>query len=71
MDEAILTAYGWYQLSDFGLAIDLRHDFYELEYLPENDRVRYTIHPTPAKNSSNGFFSSITNAPPHRKLILR
>jgi len=23
----------------------LHHDFYELEYLPENDRVRYTIHP--------------------------
>jgi methylase of polypeptide subunit release factors len=38
MDEAVLEAYGW---SD----IQLRHDFYELDYLPENDRVRYTIHP--------------------------
>ncbi|MBY5950546.1 GreA/GreB family elongation factor [Algoriphagus marincola] len=42
MDEAILEAYGW---SD----IALRHDFYELEYLPENDRVRYTIHPDARK----------------------
>ncbi|NTV05709.1 MAG: N-6 DNA methylase [Chlorobiaceae bacterium] len=38
MDNAVLEAYGW---SD----IDLRHDFYEVEYLPENDRIRFTIHP--------------------------
>lgn len=38
MDQAVLEAYGW---SD----IPLRHDFYEVDYLPENDRVRYTIHP--------------------------
>ena len=38
MDNAVLEAYGW---SD----INLRHDFYEVEYLPENDRTRYTIHP--------------------------
>lgn len=38
MDNAVLKAYGW---SD----INLRHDFYEVEYLPENDRIRYTIHP--------------------------
>ncbi|MFN7910793.1 MAG: Eco57I restriction-modification methylase domain-containing protein [Bacteroidota bacterium] len=37
IDEAVLDAYGW---SD----IQLRHDFYEVEYLPENDRMRYTIH---------------------------
>lgn len=42
MDEAVLIAYGW---SD----IDLRHDFYEVDYLPENDRVRYTIHPEARK----------------------
>ena len=42
MDEAVLEAYGW---SD----IDLRHDFYEVDYLPENDRVRYTIHPEARK----------------------
>ena len=38
MDNAVLEAYGWTD-------IDLRHDFYEVEYLPENDRVRFTIHP--------------------------
>ena len=29
--------------------IDLAHDFYEVEYLPENDRVRYTISPDARK----------------------
>jgi hypothetical protein len=38
MDQAVLEAYGW---SD----IQLKHDFYEVDYLPENDRVRFTIHP--------------------------
>jgi len=38
MDNTVLEVYGW---SD----IKLRHDFYEVEYLPENDRIRYTIHP--------------------------
>jgi len=38
MDQAVLEAYSW---SD----IQLKHDFYEVDYLPENDRVRYTIHP--------------------------
>jgi hypothetical protein len=42
MDQAVLEAYGW---SD----IALRHDFYEVDYLPENDRVRYTIHPEARK----------------------
>jgi methylase of polypeptide subunit release factors len=42
MDEAVLEAYTW---SD----IQLRHDFYEVDYLPENDRVRYTIHPDARK----------------------
>ena len=37
MDEAVLEAYGWQD-------VELRHDFYEVDYLPENDRVRYTIH---------------------------
>jgi len=36
MDETVLKAYGWED-------IDLAHDFYEVDYLPENDRVRYTI----------------------------
>ncbi|EAT58712.1 Eco57I restriction-modification methylase domain-containing protein [Chlorobium ferrooxidans] len=38
MDNAVLEAYGWSDLN-------LRHNFYEVEYLPENDRIRYTIHP--------------------------
>ncbi len=45
MDEAVLAAYGWHEPSDDGPPIDLRHDFYEVDYLPENDRVRFTIHP--------------------------
>jgi hypothetical protein len=27
----------------------LRHNFYEVDYLPENDRIRYTIHPDARK----------------------
>ncbi|MGK0488849.1 MAG: hypothetical protein ACJAXB_002036 [Candidatus Endobugula sp.] len=42
MDEAVLAAYGWED-------IQLRHDFYEVDYLSENDRVRYTIHPDARK----------------------
>jgi len=29
--------------------IHLKHDFYEVDYLPENDRIRYTIHPDARK----------------------
>ena len=42
MDNAVLAAYGWRD-------INLRHDFYEVDYLPENDRVRFTIHPDARK----------------------
>lgn len=42
MDLTVLYAYGW---SD----IDLAHDFYEVDYLPENDRIRYTISPDSRK----------------------
>ena len=42
MDETVLKAYGWQD-------IDLSHDFYEVDYLPENDRVRYTISPDARK----------------------
>jgi len=38
MDETVLKAYGWQDIT-------LAHDFYEVEYLPENDRIRYTISP--------------------------
>ncbi len=34
----VLEAYCWSDLA-------FRHDFYDVDYLPENDRVRYTIHP--------------------------
>jgi hypothetical protein len=36
IDEAVLAAYGW---SD----IPLGHGFHAVPYLPENDRIRYTI----------------------------
>ena len=42
MDETVLNAYGW---EDTNLA----HDFYEVDYLPKNDRVRYTISPDARK----------------------
>ncbi|MDF5962615.1 restriction endonuclease [Pseudomonas aeruginosa] len=39
MDTAVARAYGWNDL-------DLEHDFHEVPYLPENDRVRFTISDT-------------------------
>lgn len=42
IDTTLINLYGWND-------IQLRHDFYELDYLPENDRVRYTIHPEARK----------------------
>lgn len=36
IDLAVIRAYGWDDL-------DLEHDFHEVPYLPENDRVRFTI----------------------------
>ena len=49
-DQRILESYGWHQDDPkWGKAIQLRHDFYEVDYLPENDRVRYTIHPEARK----------------------
>lgn len=42
MDNAVQEAYGWQD-------VQLKHDFYEVDYLPENDRVRYTIHPEARK----------------------
>ena len=46
MDETVLKAYGWARLSS---AINLAHNFYEVDYLPENDRIRYTISPEARK----------------------
>lgn len=42
LDEAVRDAYGWHDL-------DLRHGFHEVETLPENDRIRYTISPASRK----------------------
>lgn len=42
MDQLVLQAYAWED-------IDLAHDFYEVDYLPENDRIRYTIAPAARK----------------------
>lgn len=42
LDNAVRDAYGWQSL-------DLQHDFYDVETLPENDRVRYTISPAARK----------------------
>lgn len=50
MDQAVLEAYGWHRdLPKWGPAIDLAHDFYEVNYLPENDNIRYTISPEARK----------------------
>ncbi|GAK58027.1 hypothetical protein U27_05000 [Candidatus Vecturithrix granuli] len=52
MDETVLQAYSWSAKAllsqpkqSFGTPIELSHSFYEVDYLPENDRIRYTIHP--------------------------
>jgi methylase of polypeptide subunit release factors len=42
MDEAVLDSYGWNDIA-------LRHDFYDVDYLPENDRIRFTIYPDARK----------------------
>ncbi|WP_240432957.1 Eco57I restriction-modification methylase domain-containing protein [Taibaiella koreensis] len=42
MDIVVLNAYGWND-------IQLKHDFYELEFLPDGDKVRFTIHPLARK----------------------
>lgn len=42
IDSLTLQLYGWNDLKLF-------HDFYEVDYLPESDRVRYSIHPDARK----------------------
>lgn len=42
LDGAVLAAYGW-------TGLNLGHDFHEVETLPENDRIRYTISPESRK----------------------
>lgn len=44
--SAELEAYGWgFDSAQPDKGIDLRHYFYEVDYLPENDRTRFTISP--------------------------
>lgn len=47
MDSTVLEIYNWAPSPSLppGEAIELKHDFYDVEYLPEDDRRRYTIHP--------------------------
>lgn len=42
MDQAVSAAYGWDDLN-------LEYGFHEVDFLPENDRVRYTISPKARK----------------------
>ncbi len=49
MDELVLTGYGWSDEAGDEKPIDLAHDFYDVDYLPENDRIRYTISPEARK----------------------
>jgi methylase of polypeptide subunit release factors len=46
LDQTVLAAYGWHHPGPDGPAIDLAHGFHDLDFLPENDRTRYTLHPT-------------------------
>lgn len=50
LDESIRDAYGW-------TTLDLGHDFHEVETLPENDRVRYTISPAARKETLRRLFA--------------
>lgn len=45
-----LIADSWHQPGPNGSALGLRHDFHEIETLPENDRTRYTITPQARKD---------------------
>lgn len=42
IDNVVLETYGWQDIM-------LRHDFYEIDYLPKDDRIRYTLHPDARK----------------------
>jgi len=42
LDEAVAAAYGWQDVA-------LEHGFHEQDYLPENDRVRFTVSPRARK----------------------
>ncbi|MGO9409182.1 MAG: Eco57I restriction-modification methylase domain-containing protein [Spirochaetia bacterium] len=50
IDEAVRDAYGWTDL-------DLQHGFHELEFLPENDRIRYTVSTAARKEILRGLLA--------------
>ena len=60
LDLAVRNAYGWKNL-------DLEHDFHEVETLPENDRVRYTVSPTAAARCSSACSPRIMPGPGLRR----
>lgn len=56
LDLAVIKAYGWddlinktYPPADDAFGNTTLHGFYEVDYLPENDRVRFTFHPEARK----------------------
>ena len=58
MDTAVFEAYGWQDMvhNNYPSIENANkekstklHDFYEVDYQPENDRIRYTIHPDARK----------------------
>ncbi len=44
MDKAVWEVSGWQE-------VDLSHNFYEVDFLPENDRNRFIIHPNTRKET--------------------
>jgi len=54
LDNAVRDAYGWGpppagEVGEAGRGLDLEHNFYDVDTLPENDRTRYTISPVARK----------------------
>lgn len=50
LDKNVLEVFDWnYYSEKWGTPIDLAHDFYELDFLPEDDNIRFTISPEARK----------------------
>ncbi|MCD8742615.1 hypothetical protein LT679_18555, partial [Mucilaginibacter roseus] len=50
IDKAVTEVFNWNDL-------DLKHDFYEVEFLPESDRVRFTVPPDTRKEILSRLFN--------------
>ena len=50
LDHTVRDAYGWRDL-------DLGHGFQNIEFLPENDRARYTISPSARRKMLSRLFA--------------